>query len=81
MIAGANRVRWREQWLELAARPGADLDALARRGLQRRALEVFEQRLIYETERDTAVANARGARASVEQAKGQLAQARASAFS
>jgi HlyD family secretion protein len=43
----------------------------------RRASEVFEQRLISETERDTSVANARGARASVEQAKGQLAQARA----
>jgi HlyD family secretion protein len=44
----------------------------------RRASEVFEQRLISETERDTAVANARVARASVEQAQGQLAQARAS---
>jgi HlyD family secretion protein len=44
----------------------------------RRASEVFEQRLISETERDTAVANARIARASVEQGKGQLAQARAS---
>ena len=44
----------------------------------RRASEVFEQRLISETERDTAVSNARAARASVEQAKGQLAQARAS---
>lgn len=43
----------------------------------RRASEVYEQRLISETERDTAVANARGARASVEQARGQLAQARA----
>lgn len=45
---------------------------------ERRASEVFAQRLISETERDTAVANARGARASVEQAEGQLAQARAS---
>ncbi len=44
----------------------------------RRASEVFEQRLISETERDTAVSNARAARAGVEQAKGQLAQARAS---
>jgi HlyD family secretion protein len=43
----------------------------------RRASEVFEQRLISETERDNAVANARAARASVEQAEGQLAQARA----
>lgn len=44
----------------------------------RRATEVFAQRLISETERDTAVANSRAARASVEQAQGQLAQARAS---
>ena len=44
----------------------------------RRATEVYEQRLISETERDTAVANARAARASVEQGQGQLAQARAS---
>jgi len=43
----------------------------------RRASNVFEQRLISETERDNAVANARAARASVEQAEGQLAQARA----
>ncbi|HEX5162964.1 MAG TPA: efflux RND transporter periplasmic adaptor subunit [Steroidobacteraceae bacterium] len=41
----------------------------------RRASEVFEQRLISETERDNAVATARAARAAVEQAKGQLAQA------
>jgi HlyD family secretion protein len=44
----------------------------------RRATEVYEQRLISETERDTAVSNARGARASVEQGEGQLAQSRAS---
>jgi HlyD family secretion protein len=44
----------------------------------RRASEVYEQRLISETERDTAVSNARVARASVEQGLGQLAQARAS---
>ncbi len=43
----------------------------------RRASEVYEQRLISETERDTAVANARSARAAVDQALGQLAQARA----
>jgi HlyD family secretion protein len=43
----------------------------------RRASELYEQRLISETERDTAVANARIARASVEQGRGQLAQARA----
>src|SRR5688572_9837335 len=44
----------------------------------RRASEVYELRLISETERDTAVANARAARAAVEQGQGQLAQARAS---
>jgi HlyD family secretion protein len=44
----------------------------------KRAEEVFAQRLISETERDTAVANARGARAAVDQANGQLAQSRAS---
>jgi HlyD family secretion protein len=43
----------------------------------RRATEVYEQRLISETERDTAVANARTARASVEQGQAQLQQARA----
>ena len=43
----------------------------------RRASEVFEQRLISETERDTAVANSRSARASVDQGLSQLAQARA----
>jgi len=43
----------------------------------KRASEVFAQRLISETERDNAVANARAARASVDQADGQLAQARA----
>jgi HlyD family secretion protein len=44
----------------------------------KRASEVYEQRLISETERDTAVANARAARASVDQGVGQLAQSRAS---
>jgi len=44
----------------------------------KRASEVYEQRLISETERDNAVATARAARAGVEQAVGQLAQARAS---
>jgi HlyD family secretion protein len=44
----------------------------------RRASEVYEQRLISETERDNAVATARSARAGVDQAIGQLAQARAS---
>ena len=40
----------------------------------KRASEVFAQRLISETERDNAVATARAARASVAQARGQLAQ-------
>jgi HlyD family secretion protein len=43
----------------------------------KRAEEVFAQRLISETERDNAVATARAARASVEQAQSQLAQSRA----
>jgi predicted metal-dependent hydrolase len=45
VVAGANRVLWQEDALVLAARPDADLDALARRGLQRRALEHFAVRL------------------------------------
>src|SRR5688572_28244740 len=44
----------------------------------KRASEVYEQRLISETERDNAVATARSARAAVDQANGQLAQSRAS---
>jgi HlyD family secretion protein len=44
----------------------------------KRAEEVYAQRLISETERDNAVATARAARAAVDQAVGQLAQARAS---
>ena len=44
----------------------------------KRASEVYEQRLISETERDNSVATARAARASVEQAEAQLAQSRAS---
>jgi predicted metal-dependent hydrolase len=45
VIAGGNRVRWEGDVLVLAAKPDADLDALARRALQRRALEVFAQRV------------------------------------
>ncbi len=45
VVAGANRVLWQDDALVLAARPDADLDALARRGLQRRALEHFAIRL------------------------------------
>ena len=44
----------------------------------KRASEIFEQRLISETERDNAVATARSARAGVDQAEAQLAQSRAS---
>ena len=43
----------------------------------KRASEVYELRLISETERDNAVATARAARASVDQGVGQLAQSRA----
>jgi HlyD family secretion protein len=43
----------------------------------KRADEVYAQRLISETERDNAVATARAARASVDQAQAQLAQSRA----
>lgn len=45
VVAGANRALWDAQTLVLAARADADLDALARRGLQRRALQVFSERL------------------------------------
>jgi predicted metal-dependent hydrolase len=45
VVSGANRVLWQDDALVLAARPDADLDALARRGLQRRALEHFAVRL------------------------------------
>jgi len=41
---GANRVRWEVGVMVLAARPDAGLDALARRALQRRALQHFEER-------------------------------------
>ncbi len=45
VIAGSNRVRWEGDVMVLAAKPDADLDALARRALQRRALEVFNERV------------------------------------
>lgn len=41
IVAGANRAYWEDETLWLAARPQADLSALARRALQRRALEYF----------------------------------------
>ncbi|HEY6125315.1 MAG TPA: efflux RND transporter periplasmic adaptor subunit [Steroidobacteraceae bacterium] len=43
----------------------------------KRASEVYDMRLISETERDNAVATARSARAGVDQAQAQLAQSRA----
>lgn len=43
---GANRGYWSEGELWLAARPDADLSALTRRALQRRALEHFRPRLV-----------------------------------
>lgn len=45
VTAGGNRGLWQGDELWLAARPGADLAALARRALQRRALEHFRPRL------------------------------------
>lgn len=45
--SGANRVHWHDDVLILAAKPDADLDALARRGLQRRALEHFRLRVAH----------------------------------
>ena len=45
VIVGANRVGWDDDVLVLAVRADADLDALARRGLQRRALAEFAARL------------------------------------
>ncbi len=45
IVPGANRSRWQEDALLLEARPDADCEALARRALQRRALELFTERL------------------------------------
>ncbi|MDP1527009.1 MAG: SprT family zinc-dependent metalloprotease [Rhodocyclaceae bacterium] len=45
VTAGGNRGYWKKGELWLAARPAADLAALARRALQRRALEVFQPRI------------------------------------
>ena len=47
VAAGANRFRWFDTVLELSPRPGGDLDALARRALQQRALDVFARRLAH----------------------------------
>ncbi len=46
VTAGANRAYWGADELWLAARPTADLAALARRALQRRAFEHFQSRVI-----------------------------------
>jgi predicted metal-dependent hydrolase len=45
VVPGSNRVLWQADTLVLAARPDADLAAMARRGLQRRALEHLALRL------------------------------------
>jgi predicted metal-dependent hydrolase len=47
VIPGANRPRWQDGTLVLEARGDADLNLLARRGLQRRAQELFSQRIAY----------------------------------
>lgn len=48
VVAGANRIRWQsEELLVLEAKAEADLDALARRALQRRAHELFLQRIAH----------------------------------
>ena len=49
--AGANRSRWQGDALVLCARPDADLETLARRALQRRALDYFRQRVDHYAER------------------------------
>lgn len=46
ITCGNNRGLWQDDELWLAARPGAELDTIARRALQRRALEYFRPRLI-----------------------------------
>jgi len=45
IVSGANRVSWDADQLVLAARVGANLDTLARRALQRRALAFFTERV------------------------------------
>jgi len=45
VVPGSNRIRWQDQELFLEARADADCDALARRGLQRKALAVFAERV------------------------------------
>jgi predicted metal-dependent hydrolase len=50
VTSGANRALWDGDLLVLAARLDADLDALARRGLQRRAMEIFTERMAIATD-------------------------------
>lgn len=46
VVSGGNRIRWHDDGaLVLEARADADLDALTRRALQRRAHELFSQRI------------------------------------
>lgn len=45
IVPGANRIHWQDGVLLLAARDDADCEALARRALQRRALQLFAERL------------------------------------
>ncbi len=45
VTTGANRSRWEEGTLTIEARDNADLDALARKALQRRAHALFLQRI------------------------------------
>ena len=47
VMPGGNRVRWFGDTLILEARPDAELDMLARRGLQRRATAIFSERLAH----------------------------------
>lgn len=51
VMPGGNRVRWFGDTLILEARPDTGLDVLARRGLQRRALDIFKGRVAYYAER------------------------------
>jgi predicted metal-dependent hydrolase len=47
VMPGGNRVRWFGDTLILEAKPETPLDSLARKGLQRRALDVFSDRLAH----------------------------------
>lgn len=51
VVTGGNRSVWEGDMLILAAKHDADLDALARRGLQRRALALFGERMALAAER------------------------------